>query len=155
MGCAPGIPALPPPGTVGSKVFESCRERRDFEGKADCENGVMGDVMPADVLAPPAAFPEKDVISWGGDWLDLLTGVGGLCMAERAMYVSRHLATQARISFLPSFPNKVLYQKLFISRILCFPLNARATSSLKPCRLTQDCFFKLPVMVDIEELASS
>lgn len=63
-GCAPATPALPPPATVGSQVFESCRERRDLEGNVDWEKGVIGDAKPADVLAPPALlFAEKDVVS--------------------------------------------------------------------------------------------
>tara|TARA_R110002003_G_scaffold73_6_gene6845 strand:- start:1442 stop:1705 length:264 start_codon:yes stop_codon:yes gene_type:complete len=85
VGCAPGTPALPPPGTVGSNVDESSRERSDFDGKADCEKGVIGEVRPAEVLAAPAEFTGKDVLSCGGAWLALLTGVGGLCMADRAM----------------------------------------------------------------------
>lgn len=44
------------------------------------------------LLAPPAVFAEKDVMTGGGGWLGLLMGVGGLCIAERAMYVSRHFA---------------------------------------------------------------
>lgn len=73
-------------------MVESSRESSDFDGKADCENGVMGDVSPAAVLAPPAAFRSNDVVSWGGAWLALLIGVGGLCKADNAMYVSRHFA---------------------------------------------------------------
>ena len=57
------MPALLPRGTVGSNVDESCRERRDLDGKADCEKGVMGEVRLAAVLAPPIAPPEKDVMS--------------------------------------------------------------------------------------------
>jgi hypothetical protein len=76
---------LPPPGTVGSNVDESSLERSDLEGNADCEKGVIGEARLAAVLAPPAAFPEKDVLSWGGAWLALLTGVGGLCMTDSAM----------------------------------------------------------------------
>ena len=85
MGCAPGTPALPPPGTVGSNVDESSLERSDLEGNADCEKGVIGEARLAEVLAPPAALPENDVLSCGGAWLALLTGVGGLCMTDSAM----------------------------------------------------------------------
>lgn len=70
---------------MGSNVDESSRERSDFDGKADCEKGVIGEVRPAEVLAAPAEFTGKDVLSCGGAWLALLTGVGGLCMADRAM----------------------------------------------------------------------
>lgn len=85
---------------MGSKVLESCRERRDLEGKADCEKGVIGEVRLADVLAPPAAAPEKDVINCGGDWFGLLRGVEGLCMADRAIYVSRHFAAEDQLLIL-------------------------------------------------------
>jgi hypothetical protein len=48
---------------VGSNEDESSRERSDLEGSADCEKGVIGEVRLADVLAAPAAFAEKDVLS--------------------------------------------------------------------------------------------
>jgi hypothetical protein len=57
---------LPPPGRVGSNVDESSRERSDFEGSADCEKGVIGEVRLAEVLAAPAEFTGKDVLSCGG-----------------------------------------------------------------------------------------
>lgn len=85
MGCAPGTPALPPPGRVGSNVDESSLERSDLEGSADCEKGVIGEARLAEVLAPPAALAENDVLSCSGAWLALLTGVGGLCMTDSAM----------------------------------------------------------------------
>jgi hypothetical protein len=77
---------------VGSNVDESSRERSDFEGSADCENGVIGEVRLTEVLAAPAEFGANDVLSCGGACAALLTGVGGLCMVEMAMYVSRHFA---------------------------------------------------------------
>ena len=77
-GCDPTTPALPPPGIDGSNPEESVRESSDFEGKVDCENGVVGDVNPADVLAPPFAFDGKAVVSWGNGWFAVLAGVGGL-----------------------------------------------------------------------------
>jgi hypothetical protein len=77
---------------VGSNVDESSRDKSDFDGSADCEKGVIGEARPAEVLVAPAVFTGKDVLSCGGAWLALLTGVGGLCIAERAMYVSRHFA---------------------------------------------------------------
>lgn len=80
---------------MGSKVDESSRERSDLDGNADCEKGVIGDARLAEVLAPPAAFPENDVLSCGGAWLALLTGVGGLCITDSAMYVSKHFAEKA------------------------------------------------------------
>jgi hypothetical protein len=83
---------LPPPGTVGSNVDESSLERSDFEGRADCENGVIGEARLAAVLAAPAAVEGNDVLSCGGAWFALLTGVGGLCMTDSAMYVSKHFA---------------------------------------------------------------
>jgi len=69
-----------------------------LEGRVDWENGVVGDVMLADVLATPFALVENDVVSWGGGWFAVLAGVGGLCIAERAIYVSRHFATKERVS---------------------------------------------------------
>jgi len=54
---------LPPPGSVGSNVDESSLERSDLEGNADWEKGVIGEARLAAVLAPPAVFPEKDVLS--------------------------------------------------------------------------------------------
>ena len=50
-------------GTEGSKANEFCRDNNDLEGRADCENGVVGDVRPAAVLALPLAFGGKDVDS--------------------------------------------------------------------------------------------
>ena len=83
---------------MGSNVEESALERSDLDGSADCENGVIGDAKLAEVLAPPAALPENDVLSWGGAWLALLTGVGGLCMTDSAMYVSKHFAEKKQVS---------------------------------------------------------
>lgn len=37
-------------------------------------------------------------MSCGGAWLALLMGVGGLCIAEMAIYVSKHLAVQEVVS---------------------------------------------------------
>lgn len=88
-------PALPPPGVVGSKAFESSRERRDLDGRADCEKGVIGEARLAEVLAAPVA-PPNDVLSCGGAWFVLLTGTGGLCRADMAMYVSTHFAVESK-----------------------------------------------------------
>lgn len=57
---------MPPPGTVGSNVEESSRDKSDFEGSADCEKGVIGDARLADVLAAPAEFTGNEVLSCGG-----------------------------------------------------------------------------------------
>jgi hypothetical protein len=57
---------LPPPGTVGSNVDESSRDKSDFEGSADCEKGVIGEAKLAEVLAAPAEFTGKDVLNCGG-----------------------------------------------------------------------------------------
>lgn len=88
-----GIPGIcgAPPDCDGSKASEFCRESNDFEGRADCENGVVGDVRPAAVLALPFAFADKTVDSCGEVGL-LTAGVAALLMAERAMYVSTHRA---------------------------------------------------------------
>lgn len=64
---------------------ESSRESKDLDGRADCENGVIGDVRPADVGAPLPVFLSKDVMSCGGDWFVRLMGAGGLCIADKAM----------------------------------------------------------------------
>lgn len=83
---------------MGSNVDESSRERSDLEGSADCEKGVIGEARLADVLAAPAEFAENDVLSCRGAWFALLTGVGGLCMADRAMYVSKHFAMKSKLA---------------------------------------------------------
>lgn len=98
VGCAPATPALPPPGVVGSNVFESSRESSDFDGSADCEKGVIGEVKLAEVLAAPVELPGNDVASCGGAWFALLTGVGGLCRADMAMYVSTHFAGKSKLA---------------------------------------------------------
>jgi len=85
VGCEPAIPALPLPGAEGLKVEESCRESRDFEGSADCEKGVVGEVMDAAALAAPLVVGGKAVVSWGGCWFTVLAGVGGLCIADSEM----------------------------------------------------------------------
>src|SRR5690242_5084345 len=95
-GCDPATPALPPPGVVGSNAFESSRESSDFEGRADCEKGVIGEVRLAGVLAAPVK-PPNDVLSCGGAWFALLTGTGGLCSADMAMYVSTHFAIRSKL----------------------------------------------------------
>lgn len=56
-----------------------------MDGRVDCENGVVGEVKLAAVLALPFAFAGKAVISCGGGWLAVLAGAGGLCIADRAM----------------------------------------------------------------------
>lgn len=71
--------------------MEFCLESKDLDGRADWENGVVGEVRAAAVLALPLAFEGKDVASWGDD--SFKTGVAAGCLlAERAMYVSTHLA---------------------------------------------------------------
>jgi hypothetical protein len=82
--CAPATPAFPPPGIDESYVAESCLDNSDFEGSADCEKGVVGEVMPAEVLAP-SLLPLKDVDSCRGCLSVEDAGVGGLWRTERAM----------------------------------------------------------------------
>jgi hypothetical protein len=47
-------------------VDESSRDSSDFEGRADCEKGVIGEVKPAEVLVAPAELTGKDVLNCGG-----------------------------------------------------------------------------------------
>lgn len=42
---------------------ESGRERSDFEGRADWEKGVVGEVMEAEALATPFVDGGKAVVS--------------------------------------------------------------------------------------------
>lgn len=79
-------------------MFESSRESSDLDGSADCENGVIGEAKLAEVLAAPAELPGNDVLSCRGAWLALLTGVGGLCIADMAMYVSTHFAETSKLA---------------------------------------------------------
>lgn len=77
------MPAFPT--SDDSNEIESWRERSDFDGKTDCEKGVVGDVRPAEVLEAPLAVLVKTVDRTGGAELALLAGAGGLCMADKAM----------------------------------------------------------------------
>lgn len=89
-GCAPATPALPPPGAEASHVDVFSLDNRDLDGRDDWEKGVVVEFKLAAVLALAfvvAAKPRSDEA-----WLVVLAGVGGLCMAERAMYVSMHFA---------------------------------------------------------------
>ena len=65
----------------------SCRESRDFDGSADFENGVIGEVRLADVLVAPSPDAGKEVFRFVG-WSPTL----GFWAADREMNVSTHLA---------------------------------------------------------------
>jgi hypothetical protein len=80
----------------GSKLREFWRERRDLEGRADCENGVVGEVIPAAVLALPFACGGNDVDNWG-ESEPLPAGVGGFFCADNEMYVSMHRANSIKL----------------------------------------------------------
>jgi hypothetical protein len=64
--------------------MEFWRESRDLDGSVDWENGVVGEVRPAAVLALPLAFEGKWVESWGEVGV-MPAGVIGFLVAERAM----------------------------------------------------------------------
>ena len=99
---------MPPPGVVGWKAFESSSERRDLDGRADCEKGVIGEARLAEVLAAPVA-PPNDVLSCGGAWFVLLTGTGGLCRADMAMYVSTHFAVESKLAVEALVPPRIRF----------------------------------------------
>ena len=65
--------------------LDSCRERRDFDGNADWEKGVVGELKPADVLAPALGWLGKEVLSRGEDWSALPAMAGWFWAAERVM----------------------------------------------------------------------
>ena len=56
--------------------FESCRDSSDLDGKADCENGVVGELSPADVFDPALTWLGKAVLRRGGERSVLLNEVG-------------------------------------------------------------------------------
>ena len=71
--------------------MEFCRERRLLEGRADCENGVVGDDNPAAVLEPPFMFGNE--VDSGGSDAELVSTAELFLEADRVMYVSTHRAT--------------------------------------------------------------
>jgi hypothetical protein len=88
---------------VASALGSSSRDRRDFEGRADCENGVIGEARLADVFV--ASFEEgKAVLRDNGT-----SPTDGRRLADSEMNVSIHLAmlklkicnvkTRARVSY--------------------------------------------------------
>lgn len=48
---SPASPAV----IIDASKLESCRDSSDFEGRADCEKGVVGELSPADVFDPALA----------------------------------------------------------------------------------------------------
>lgn len=86
----PVVPAAPAPPCAGSSVENSSRERRDFEGNADCEKGVVGESPE-----PLAAF-EKAVLRSSGWRSALALNWDTFCDAEIVMYVSIHFAKRAK-----------------------------------------------------------
>jgi hypothetical protein len=75
--CAPTTPAFPPPGIDASYVDDSCLDSSDFDGSADCEKGVVGEVIPVEAFAL-SLLPLKEVDSWRGCLSVDDAGVGGL-----------------------------------------------------------------------------
>ena len=59
-----------------ASTFESCRDNNDLDGKADCENGVVGELSPADVFDPALTWLGKAVLRRGDDRSAVLTGLG-------------------------------------------------------------------------------
>lgn len=92
-------------------MFESSRESSDLEGSADCEKGVMGEARLAEVLAAPVELAGNAVLSWGGAWFALLTGVGGLWRADMAMYVSTHFARTSKSAAVLANPQRTRHAK--------------------------------------------
>ena len=69
---------------------------------------MIGEARLAEVLAAPVA-PPNDVLSCGGAWFVLLTGTGGLCRADMAMYVSTHFAVESGLAVKPLVPPKIRF----------------------------------------------
>lgn len=65
----------------------SWRESKDLEGRADLENGVIGEVRLADVLVAPSPDPEKEVFKLAAG-----SPAAGRWAADREIKVSTHLA---------------------------------------------------------------
>lgn len=78
-GCEPESPVTAP----SSWTPSASRDRRDFGGAEDCEKGVVALALP---LAADDSVREADGTE--------LEGAGGFCSAERATYVSMHLAVE-------------------------------------------------------------
>lgn len=71
---------------MASALGSSSRDRSDFEGRADCENGVIGEARLADVFVAP--FEEgKAVLRDNG-----ASPTDGRRLADSEMNVSIHLA---------------------------------------------------------------
>lgn len=133
---------------MGSNVFESSRERSDFEGSADCEKGVIGEAKLAEVLAAPVELGNA-VLSCGGAWFALLTGVGGLWRADMAMYVSTHFAGTSKLAVV-----------CYIAPIIRCPNSKMQHLKLGAiqnglCLLTQYCLLEFTSLVNVQELAST
>jgi hypothetical protein len=77
----------------------SCRERRDFDGKADLEKGVMGDVRLADVLVAPSPDAENEVFRLAAG-----SPTAGFWAADREMKVSTHFAKNEMDRGQPPYP---------------------------------------------------
>lgn len=71
-----------------SWLGSSSRDRRDFEGRADCENGVMGDARLADVFVAPLEDGNAVLRDKGASLIE------GRRVADSDMNVSTHLAKE-------------------------------------------------------------
>ena len=73
-------------GKIASVLGSSSRDKRDFDGRADCENGVIGEARLADVFVAP--FEEgKAVLRDNG-----VSPTEGRRLADSEINVSIHLA---------------------------------------------------------------
>lgn len=73
-------------------AVESSRERRDFDGRADCENGVVDEARPTETPADPLVVAENTLFRSSGGLSEESFDRSTFCEAEIVMYVSMHLA---------------------------------------------------------------
>ncbi len=96
---------------VGAPATPASPARSDFEGKVDCEKGVVGEVMLANVLAEPSIVVDNAAESCASGCSEVSVVEGKFWAAEMAMYVSIHLAgrrwTQALARSQPKGPNEI------------------------------------------------
>ena len=107
----------------------------------------MGEAKLAEVLAAPVELPGNDVASCGGAWFALLTGVGGLCRADMAMYVSTHFARRGKSAAVAFVSKKIrCWDRRMQHGVLRWIVDCL-------CLLTQYCLLKFTSLVDVQKLA--